>query len=356
MTQAAKLAQLGSPGISTGFKNRIINGAMQIDQRNGGASVTANGGYTLDRWEVEASQSGKMSLQQQGSVVPTGFTYAIAITSLSSYSVGASDTFNVRQIMEGYNVADLEFGTANAKTITLSFWVRSSLTGSFGAAVVNGGNDRSYPFTYTISAANTWEQKSITVPGDTTGTWGKTNGRGIQVRFNLGAGSNFQGTANTWTASDKQTVAGANSVVGTNGATWYLTGVQFEVGTTATDFEYRDYAREYIMCQRYYNKVTCGGYGFNGFADTTTTTIISYSYPVTMRTSPTLQTSGTASDYQLRVSGVGSVVCNAVPSISSTNEQLVRLSATSASGLTAGQGVLLNAASSTMYLGFVAEM
>jgi hypothetical protein len=248
MSKAQGIAQSANQGQ---FKNRIINGDCRIDQRNNGASVTMNGGYTLDRWDTEVSQSSKLSIQQQTSVVPTGFTYAMALTSLSSYSVGSSETFNIKTIIEGFNCADLGWGTASASTVTLSFWVRSSLTGTFGGALQNGDNNRAYPFSYTILAANTWEQKTVTVAGDTTGTWGKTNGRGIQIRFSLGAGSTFSGTANAWAAGDIRTVTGATSVVGTNGATFYITGVMLEKGSIATNYDVRPYGTELALCQRY---------------------------------------------------------------------------------------------------------
>ena len=177
---------------SFGFKNRIINGAMVIDQRNAGASVTpTTTEYITDRWALYCTQSSKFSSQQNaGSVTPpVGFTNYLGATSLSAYSVGANDFFMFGQRIEGFNVA-LGWGTANAKTVTLSFWVRSSLTGTFGGSLVNSAGNRSYPYTYTISTANTWEQKSVTIAGDTSGTWvGATNGIGVIVIFNLGSGS-----------------------------------------------------------------------------------------------------------------------------------------------------------------------
>jgi hypothetical protein len=230
---------------------------MVIDQRNAGASFTITGeNYTLDRWVSQASITSKFSVQQNaGSVTPpAGFTNYLGATSLSSYSVVASDYYTVEQRIEGFNTADLGWGTANAKTVTLSFWVRSSLTGTFGGSFTNSGNTRSYPFTYTISAANTWEQKSVTVAGDTSGTWLKTNGQGITVYFSLGMGSTRTGTAGAWAAGNFLSATGATSVVGTNGATFYITGVQLEVGTQATSFEYRQYQQELALCQRYYEK------------------------------------------------------------------------------------------------------
>ena len=244
---------------SVNMKNRIINGAMVIDQRNAGASVNGNGVYTLDRWQaVNSLGTTKYTVQQNaGSVTPpAGFTNYLGVTSTSAYTVGATEYFYINQNIEGYNWADLNWGTANAKTVTLSFWVRSSLTGTFGGSFVNWAGNRSYPFSYTISSANTWEQKSITVAGDTTGTWaGATNAGALQLYFSLGTGSTYSGTAGAWAGSYYGSATGATSVVGTNGATFYITGVQLEVGSTATSFDYRPYGTELSLCQRYYEEV-----------------------------------------------------------------------------------------------------
>jgi hypothetical protein len=181
-----------------GFKNRIINGAMVIDQRNAGASVTpTDGQYTLDRWRSLQAVASKYSVQQS-STVPTGFKNSLLVTSLSSYTVGAAEYFVQEQRIEGFNVSDLAWGTASAATVTVSFWVRSSLTGTFGGALRNSAATRSYPFTYTISAANTWEQKTVTIAGDTSGTWLTDNGVGLDVSFGLGVGSTLSGTAGAW--------------------------------------------------------------------------------------------------------------------------------------------------------------
>jgi hypothetical protein len=238
------------------LKNRIINGAMAIDQRAAGASTTpsSSGYYSCDRWQSYMSASSKYSVQQNaGSVTPpTGYKYYLGITSTSPYTVGSGETFSINQQIEGYNIADLGWGTANAQTVTLSFWVRSSLTGTFGGAFRNDNGDRSYPFTYTISSANTWEQKSITIAGSTTGTWLSTNGSGIQIWMGLGVGSTYSGTAGSWASADYRSATGATSVVGTNGATWYVTGVQLEIGSTATPFERRMITTELQLCQRYF--------------------------------------------------------------------------------------------------------
>jgi hypothetical protein len=269
------------------MKNRLINGAMVIDQRNAGASVTptTTGTYILDRWQGRLTQASKYSVQQNaGSVTPpVGFTNYLGVTSLSAFSVATGDTFGIQQLIEGFNTADLGWGTANAKTVTLSFWVRSSLTGTFGGAIRNDAGDRSYPFSYTISSANTWEYETITIAGDTTGTWATTTSTGVAVQFGLGAGATFSGTAGAWAATSYTNATGATSVVGTNGATFYITGVQLEVGSSATGYEYVNYQTSLANCQRYYQKNTIS----YGAANGTTTLAVCYQFPVYMRVAPT---------------------------------------------------------------------
>ena len=239
-----------------GFKNRIINGGMVIDQRNAGASVTpTNGQYLVDRWEaITGGVASKYSVQQNAGAVtlPVGFTNYLGVTSLSAYSVTSTDRFNIAQPIEGYNFADLAWGTASASTVTLSFKVYSSLTGTFGGSLQNNAQNRSYPFIYSIPVANTWTTISITITGDTTGTWLTTNSIGVSVYFSLGSGSTYQGTAGAWAGADYRSATGAVSVVGTSGATFYITGVQLEKGSVATSFDQRAYSQELAMCQRYY--------------------------------------------------------------------------------------------------------
>jgi len=278
-------------GLLSGMRNRIINGAMVFDQRNAGASVTitTDGTYTLDRWVAGRSQSSKFSVQQDSSAnTVAGFTSSLKVTSLSSYSITSTDFFVISQYIEGLNsIADLNWGTANAKTVTLSFYVRSSLTGTFGGSLQNSSYNRSYPFTYTISVANTWEQKTITIAGDTSGTWLATNGIGIVVNFGLGIGSTYSGTAGAWAGSDFRSVTGATSVVATNGATFYITGVQLEVGSTATSFDYRPYTTELQLCQRYFQTFIINSYSYAGNTFGTNDARTTIPLLVSMRTAPT---------------------------------------------------------------------
>lgn len=239
-----------------GFRNRIINGAMVIDQRNAGASVTVNGAsvYTVDRWQAVDSTDGAFSAQQDSSA-PAGFVNSLKITTTTAdATLTTTQSAIFRQSIEGTNTADLAWGTASAKTVTLSFWVRSSLTGTFGGAVRNSDASRSYPFTYTISLADTWEQKSVVIEGDTSGTWLTTTGVGVQISFGLGVGPDRSGTAGAWAGANVLAPTGAVSVIGTLNATWYITGVQLEKGSTATSFDYRPYGTELALCQRYFEK------------------------------------------------------------------------------------------------------
>ena len=285
------------------MKNRLINSAMVIDQRNAGASVTpTDGQYLVDRWCGRLTQASKFSAQQNaGSVTPpVGFVNYLGATSLSAYTVVTGDFFLLRQIIEGYNIADLGWGTANAKTVTISFWVRSSLTGTFGGSITNASNNRAYPFSYTINSANTWEYETITIAGDTSGTWNTTNSAGFNVNFSLGSGATYSGTAGAWSASNLFSATGATSVVGTNGATFYITGVQLEVGSSATGYEYENYTSLLAKCQRYYCKsfeqnIVPAASATIAFGTTLTpysasTFYVSgiYKYPVQMRAAPTV--------------------------------------------------------------------
>jgi hypothetical protein len=282
-----------------GFKNRIINGAMVIDQRNAGASITpADGGFIVDRWKAGVTQSSKFTAQQNaGSVTsPAGFTKYLGVTSSSSYSALSTDQFYLTQPIEGFNTADLSFGASSASSIAVSFWVRSSLTGTFSGTIGNDAFSRTYAFSFTINSSNTWEYKTITIPGDTTGTWiGATNGTGIWFTIDLGSGSNYATTANTWTAGGYRKATGSTSIVGSSGATLYITGVQLEKGPQATAFDYRDFGRELFLCQRYFEvfgrAIDSSTFAFNSMAaviSQSTSYVCGRQFMVPKRTGPTV--------------------------------------------------------------------
>jgi hypothetical protein len=292
-----------------GLKNRIINGAMVIDQRNAGAAVTINNTgaiqYSVDRlYGYGQSTDGVFTLQQD-SDVPSGqgFRNSLkAVVTTADASIGATQLYQIGQRIEGFNVADLGLGTASASTMTLSFWVRSSLTGTFGGSFMNGGQNRSYPYSYTISAANTWEKKTITLTGDTSGTWLTTNGTGLEVIWGLGVGSTYLSTANAWAGSYLSGVTGQTQVIATSGATLYITGVQLEKGSTATSFDYRPYSTELALCQRYYEKsynidVAAGASTVVGYASLISNSGVAgqlwgstVPFKVTKRATPTIST------------------------------------------------------------------
>jgi len=295
MSNARELAELGGSygtGGSSGSTNRIINGAMMIDQRNAGAAVTVNSAsntFLVDRWFANAESADGVFTGQQVSTAPEGFNNSLKFTvTTADASIGASQLYLFRQRIEGYNFADLGWGTANAKAITISFWVQSSVTGLFGGALFNNAGDRAYAFSFSISSANTWEQKTITVAGDTTGTWLTTNGTALNLVFSLGAGSTYKGTAGSWGSTLYLAPTGSVNLIATNGATFYITGVQLEKGSTATSFDYRPYGTELQLCQRYYQIIPYIYTGINLTLGTATSFRSTFSYPVQLRTSPTV--------------------------------------------------------------------
>ena len=315
---------IGGSSAST-MKNRIINGAMVIDQRNAGASVVNTGGttYLVDRWLVYDGNGGSHFTVQQnkGSITPpVGYTNYLGIQTTTALSASASNNLTLTQYIEGFNTGDLAWGTANAKTVSISFWVYSSLTGTFAGQFQSGNGDAFYVYNYTINNANTWEQKTITITGPTIGTWSAgTNSRSVDCRFDLGCGSTFAGTPNTWSASTWLTTSGAVSVVGTLNATFYITGVQLEVGSTATSFDYRPYGTELALCQRYYYQFSNSGlsdnvYAYSPYSPASYTSLPNTSasmpmfFPVTMRTAPTVSGTPNAGSLNRATSTTGLVV------------------------------------------------
>jgi hypothetical protein len=343
-------------GYNAQFRNRIINGDMRIAQR-GTAAVTANDSFPVDRYKMSNVTDGSFSAQQDSSA-PAGFINSLKWTvTTEDASIGADQYAVVRQIIEGNNCADLGWGASGAKTVTLSFWVRSSVTGTFGGALRNADANRTYPFTYSISAADTWEQKSVTVAGDTTGTWGTGTGAGITVFWSLAAGSNFAGTAGSWSANQYLGATGQTQLMSTLNATWFITGVQLEVGSVATPFERRPFGAELMLCQRYYWQENYSGGGaqvglLQAYGSSNAFGLV-LRVPQTMRSSVTVTTGGTAT-FRMSNSASSDAVVSGGSFVASGNGVSCDLTRTGG-GLTAGNAVALNTQSAT-YIGCSSEL
>jgi len=363
-------AGLASGAQFIGFKNRIINGAMVIDQRNAGTSNTVNSNsgtqFGADRFLVQGTSSeGVFTSQQLSATPPTGFKNYVRIqTTTASASPASGSLYAMSQIIEGFNIADLGFGAAGASTVTFSFWIRSSLTGTFSGSLKNGNAyNRSYPFTFTISAANTWEYKTVTVAGDTSGTWQTGNLGGLIVYWDLGCGSSLLSTANSWQGGNFNGVTGSTRLISTLNATLDITGVQLEKGSTATSFDSRSYGTELQLCQRYYYRVAAqiaGDYTIatSALAISTTQAFVMTNFPVQMRTRPTaLEQNGTASDYVVVRAGSATFnACSSVPTFSQAGLMSAMSIFTVASGLTNGSAGYVYGNTTAAYLGWSAEL
>ena len=285
-----KAAGIASPPLPIAMNdNRLINGDMRIDQRNNGASGTAAPVFVVDRWQYVTNQAAKGTWGRNLNAVagPVGFPYYLGFQSSSAYAALTGDYFQLTQSLEGDAISDFAWGTANAQPVTLSFWVQSNLTGTFGSCIGNYAGTRNYPFSFSISSANTWTKIVVTIPGDTSGTWVLSgNAGGLVLHFDLGSGTTYRGPANAWASGGYVGVTGAVSIVGTNLALLYVTGVKLEIGSVATPFNRQSLAKTLVDCQRYYS---------NAWAHLLTTAASPSVYvcttaalPVTMRTSPTL--------------------------------------------------------------------
>lgn len=284
-----------SGGGGNSFRNLIINGDMRFDQRRNGSAVTPTTSgdcYTLDKWKAIISLSSKISVQRVGATdFPGGAQNSLRVTTVSSYTPGVGDYSNIGTYIEGNNISNLYWGTVNAKPVTLSFWVKCSLTGTFSGSIRCSNNYYSYVFTYTINSANTWEYKTIVIPGPTTGAaqWLTTNGIGMNISFSMGVGTQYTtNTPNTWINADRSNATGSQAVVATGGATFSLTLVQLEPGQIATPFEFRPFQVEQILCMRYYQEYISDPYRagaiISGYANAGSVQIVrSFLFPVKMR-------------------------------------------------------------------------
>jgi hypothetical protein len=365
MTLAVNIAQSGSSNVT--FRNRIINGAMVIDQRNAGATLTLSGSsqFPVDRFTASKDTAGATCTAQRSTTSTTGFINSFLWTTTTGATSGASDESIIWQNIEGFNVADLAWGTASAATVTLSFWVRSSLTGTFGVAFRSPSGSRNYVSSYTINTANTFEYKTITVAGDTTGTWATDNSTGLRVNWDMGCGTSRSTTAGSWGAGNLPGLTGGVKVSQNTGATWYITGVQLEAGTTASPFEYRQYTTELQLCQRYYYKIGVQ----SGDSASSCPFCLCYTrasdgvrpfvnFPTPMRVRPTsVETSGTANHYTVYYANDANASCISVPSFDISSNLTALLGAVvSGTPFPAGGITYLRSASTSAYLAFSAEL
>ena len=347
------------------FKNRLINGGMVISQRVGTTSTTVSAVsvYGLDRWRVNSSQASKISFQQQSIASPQSCgnnRFTMNVTSLAATTVGASDYYGVNQFVEGFNMQDLGWGTSAAQTVTLSFWIYATVTGTYSGAIRTGDSSNySYPFTYSIAAANTWEFKTVTIPGPTAGTWGTGTSVGLDVWFSVGTGSTFKGTAGSWSANNYVAATGEIALVNTNAAAWYITGVQLEKGSTATSFDYRPYGTELALCQRYYwgingsqlggaSETQVGMFTFQG----TNTAYVLIPNPVQMRTSANITVSG---NFQWTQNGSQTGVTNITGVLSNPYNNMLGINVISGIGV-GSTGRLSIAGSASGIVQFSAEL
>lgn len=309
-------------------RNRVINGDMVIDQQNAGTSVVVSTTATVYSVDTMAAQGqiakGVFTLQQLQTIPPTNFTnYLHVAVTTADGSIAAGATYTLQNRIEGYCIRDFNWGTVNAKTVAVSFWARSSRTGTFSASLYqSAGSLNSYVFNYTINSANTWQYFTVTIPGPTSGTFDNTTGIGIRIFWDLGCGTSSETTAGSWQSGNFFRTAGSVKLIDTISSTLDVTGVQMELGTSSTPFEFRPYATELVMCQRYLETTYFGvviGSASNNFYDSAnavqinTTTMRSQSMPfkVLKRAAPTVtlySTSGVAGQWNwINTSGTNTV-------------------------------------------------
>jgi hypothetical protein len=343
------------------FRNRIINGDMRIDQRNAGAAVNGIGSsiFAVDRWAYFTNATaGAFNAGQNlnSATPPAGFTKYLGFQVASTQTPTTTNAYFFGHKIEGFNVADLGWGAAGAKTITISFWVRSSVTGTHSGNVQNVSNARSYIFSYTISSANTWEQKSVTIAGDTSGTWPTDNTAGLILFFNLGCGTGIQTTAGSWNAAQYIGVTGGVSVVSNASATFYVTGVQLEVGSVATPFERRPYGTELALCQRYFQIFKGSGTTMARFSvgqawSSTNTANHNVSFIVSMRAAPTLTQSG----LRMYSPNIGDKTATVVIG-SNPNENGTEMITNSSTGLVGGNMWWITGTDTSSFAAFSSEL
>jgi hypothetical protein len=335
------------------FKNRVHNGDFRIDQRFSGATQTpTTDAYVIDRWQLAMSSAASWITTQQSTVAPVGFSNSLKLLSNGANTPAAGTIDTLQHKIEGINIVDLAFGTSAAKSVSVSFWINCSVTGTFGILLTNGGMSRVYPTTYTINSANTWEYKTIVVPGDVTGTWATDTGIGMRIVYQLGTGSTYSVAAGGgWATQSGGTygVTGTTNITATSGATMYITGVQLEAGQTPTAFDFRSPATELVLCQRYCYAVSTGNGIVAGtfFASSGTTGVGQIPVAVQPRIAPTGIVTNTA--WYMNNGGPGGCPASSLNFLSA-NLTMINVGMTNGAGMTAGySGWLYSSGTATLY-------
>ena len=360
MSKARELANLGNAYSDGALSNRnmVVNGSMTISQRNTSWSGLTSSQYTLDRFSTDIGGGGAIDVAQS-TTAPDGFVNSMSLTvATADASIAAGDAYRISHQIEGQNVGHLNWGASSAQTVTLSFWVRSSVTGTYGLGISNSAETENYVAEYTINSANTWEKKTVTVAGRTSGTWLTTNGIGMGLRWDLGSGTNYNGTAGSWQTTGGKVYRTSSCVnwIATSGATFYLTGVSLEIGDTATPYEHRSIGQELALCQRYFYKTQTtqgNGYGpiFTGVVYSTGTLYGPFILPEEMRATPTVSNSGATG---WRILGNTAPNSNAAYLGDGTPREL--LLGVSSTGQTGGTSWTLTATSTNSWIAFDAEL
>lgn len=348
-----------------GNKNLIINGNFDIWQRGTASTPLSNNLFLADRFHVGFAMSSATGTIEQSSDAPDDYSqYSSLLTVTGTETPTGTNNVTFNQKIEGYNIRRLGFGTSSARSITISFWVKSLLTGTFCGSIANSTFDRVYIYEYTINSANTWEKKTITIHGDTTGNWNVSISTGIWVRWALSVGSDFISTANSWIGTTDFATASYTNLFGTNSATWQIAKVQLEEGDKATDFEFEDYIFQLAKCQRYLLSHTfgigaVGLYSCPGSMTTTTIADFCIPTPVSMRTTPSVSlvpVYNTGSGWQINTSSTNAVLSTS-PQVVERSDFAVNLRLTIGSGITEHDTCYLyNNTGQTGYLIFNAEL
>ena len=351
-----------------GNRNIIINGKFEIDQRHlfSSHTVSQGGDFFADRWGFYTDSGAFAQYGATSQVVadgPTGFEKSLKWTTTSSGTIPATGEVLIRQVVEGYNINQVDYGSSGAKELTLSFYVKSSIAGNYGLTAQytdSGGTNRYNLRSYTINSANTWELKTILIPANTANAFQqKTNGAGLRLNWDLGEGTSYSGSVTgNWQTTYVNGLTGGVKIADNNGATWQITGVQLEVGDTATDFEHRTFADELQRCQRYYYQLVDGTgqhIGVGGYYNSTLL-MVGITFPVPMRASPTLSIVTGSSYYRIwrnstsdDASGVGTSIANTSPRGTAVDFQ------GDVSG-TAGQAARILSLNSAARVAFIAEL